>query len=442
MLLPWPVALSAILFGAIPIGSAYIEQSLVISVNQVTLDPQLNIASEIDSWSLTDEVSPDMYVPKNQTQKWEGLITEYGNKTGLQYTSKLGYLLLIDRSVLTGTSDDLNGYNWDTTNGLLVYSENGPNICGLYTNAFDRPCLIINSSTAKQLILLIQKFQTADPIQPYTAESGEPPTDAIYARFSLSDDTEGNGSSGGKSIVSAGFIVGITIGALIMLALIYLISICAYFSVLRRRHDRERAARRQQGINTLTASLTPKSPRPLDPKLLKHLRLITTGQEPLSLLEQSSGSHMDEVDNQDLSPKRPDFSAKVEIATSSSGPINELGSHPGVGIKWINMAIPNAVKSFASSRGLAGATQADGDGDACAICLDYLVKGQEARQLPCRHVYHKECIDEWLVKKSSACPLCKADCAPRCIQLAGPKYRPPDDSRNRPVTSFNDAYMV
>ncbi|KAJ8907174.1 hypothetical protein NDN08_003656 [Rhodosorus marinus] len=42
----------------------------------------------------------------------------------------------------------------------------------------------------------------------------------------------------------------------------------------------------------------------------------------------------------------------------------------------------------------------------CAICLDDFESGQTARQLACNHVYHKDCIDPWLLQ-SSSCPICK-----------------------------------
>ena len=42
----------------------------------------------------------------------------------------------------------------------------------------------------------------------------------------------------------------------------------------------------------------------------------------------------------------------------------------------------------------------------CVICLDGFEKGQELRQLPCSHAYHRDCIDKWLTKKNNTCPLC------------------------------------
>ena len=41
----------------------------------------------------------------------------------------------------------------------------------------------------------------------------------------------------------------------------------------------------------------------------------------------------------------------------------------------------------------------------CAICLSPFISGETVRKLPCRHIFHKECIGTWL-KSSHTCPLC------------------------------------
>lgn len=46
---------------------------------------------------------------------------------------------------------------------------------------------------------------------------------------------------------------------------------------------------------------------------------------------------------------------------------------------------------------------------ACSVCLEECNNKKLHRILPCKHVYHPQCIDEWLLKKSSLCPLCKQD---------------------------------
>jgi E3 ubiquitin-protein ligase RNF13 len=43
----------------------------------------------------------------------------------------------------------------------------------------------------------------------------------------------------------------------------------------------------------------------------------------------------------------------------------------------------------------------------CTICLEEFRAGDKVKALPCGHEYHRECIDPWLLEKSSLCPLCK-----------------------------------
>ena len=45
-------------------------------------------------------------------------------------------------------------------------------------------------------------------------------------------------------------------------------------------------------------------------------------------------------------------------------------------------------------------------GESCAICLSEYEEGEELRVLPCKHVFHRECIDEWLAN-DERCPTCK-----------------------------------
>merc|ERR1712125_78940 len=42
----------------------------------------------------------------------------------------------------------------------------------------------------------------------------------------------------------------------------------------------------------------------------------------------------------------------------------------------------------------------------CMVCLADFTKGEWCRRLPCRHVFHQGCIDEWLTRANS-CPICK-----------------------------------
>jgi len=48
------------------------------------------------------------------------------------------------------------------------------------------------------------------------------------------------------------------------------------------------------------------------------------------------------------------------------------------------------------------------DDPVCSICLGCFTDGEDCRMLPCLHVFHTTCIDQWL-GVSGECPLCKRD---------------------------------
>lgn len=49
----------------------------------------------------------------------------------------------------------------------------------------------------------------------------------------------------------------------------------------------------------------------------------------------------------------------------------------------------------------------------CYVCLVEYEEGDSVRVLPCRHEYHKACIDKWLKEIHRVCPLCRGDvCRP------------------------------
>ncbi|KAL5111412.1 hypothetical protein TcWFU_001599 [Taenia crassiceps] len=49
----------------------------------------------------------------------------------------------------------------------------------------------------------------------------------------------------------------------------------------------------------------------------------------------------------------------------------------------------------------------------CAICIEVFKPQDLIRSLPCRHMYHRACIDPWLLKHRS-CPLCKQNILIAC----------------------------
>jgi len=55
-----------------------------------------------------------------------------------------------------------------------------------------------------------------------------------------------------------------------------------------------------------------------------------------------------------------------------------------------------------------GDKEVQGDGECCAICIEPYRTTEVVRILPCRHEFHRGCIDPWLLEHRT-CPMCKMD---------------------------------
>lgn len=55
-----------------------------------------------------------------------------------------------------------------------------------------------------------------------------------------------------------------------------------------------------------------------------------------------------------------------------------------------------------------GDREAEGDFECCAVCIEPFKVSEVIRTLPCKHTFHKSCVDPWLLEQRS-CPMCKMD---------------------------------
>lgn len=50
----------------------------------------------------------------------------------------------------------------------------------------------------------------------------------------------------------------------------------------------------------------------------------------------------------------------------------------------------------------------DEEADKCTICLSEFEQEEDVRRLPCMHLFHVECVDQWL-SQNKRCPICRVD---------------------------------
>lgn len=52
----------------------------------------------------------------------------------------------------------------------------------------------------------------------------------------------------------------------------------------------------------------------------------------------------------------------------------------------------------------------DKDCISCTICMEEYDDNSLVRKMGCKHMFHKKCIDKWLLEYNFKCPICRAEC--------------------------------
>lgn len=91
---------------------------------------------------------------------------------------------------------------------------------------------------------------------------------------------------------------------------------------------------------------------------------------------------------------------------------------PALGVATPFLDIETGAKAHPLARRLStpsstGATSTAWSQATCPICLDdFEANETKVRELPCRHIFHPDCIDQFLLQNSSLCPMCKQSVLP------------------------------
>lgn len=75
-----------------------------------------------------------------------------------------------------------------------------------------------------------------------------------------------------------------------------------------------------------------------------------------------------------------------------------------------NIVKPTAKRASVESLPLASREQFKGG--SCLICLSTFERSDKVTALPCQHLFHRSCIEKWLLERKNACPLCCAEVFP------------------------------
>jgi len=94
--------------------------------------------------------------------------------------------------------------------------------------------------------------------------------------------------------------------------------------------------------------------------------------------------------------------------------------------KRLSQAAKKAITKIPIRTLKASDKEVDSETDACAICIDSFLVGEIVRVLPCQHIFHKSCVDPWLLEQRT-CPMCKLD----ILKAYGLQVCPSQDSLSR-----------
>uniref|UniRef100_V9KIT2 E3 ubiquitin-protein ligase RNF128-like protein n=1 Tax=Callorhinchus milii TaxID=7868 RepID=V9KIT2_CALMI len=82
-----------------------------------------------------------------------------------------------------------------------------------------------------------------------------------------------------------------------------------------------------------------------------------------------------------------------------------------------------------------GDEEIEADADTCAVCIEPYKPGDVVRILTCSHIFHKSCIDPWILEHRT-CPMCKCDIL-KALGIENDEEK--DSEQSAPELTFNNS---
>ncbi|KAL6706438.1 hypothetical protein ACN47E_005544 [Coniothyrium glycines] len=124
--------------------------------------------------------------------------------------------------------------------------------------------------------------------------------------------------------------------------------------------------------------------------------------------------------SQQILDKLPIYTYMEGSQTSGEKPVPAMPTavpstgSPSVEAETGHKPSPIVRRASAPTVSTSDATSTSWSQSTCPICLDDFEPNEtKVRELPCRHVFHPDCIDTFLLRNSSLCPMCKQSVLPK-----------------------------
>ncbi|KAJ0023981.1 hypothetical protein NQD34_003880 [Periophthalmus magnuspinnatus] len=120
------------------------------------------------------------------------------------------------------------------------------------------------------------------------------------------------------------------------------------------------------------------------------------------------------------------------------------GSTRGRTQRGFGDAAKKAIRKLTTRTVRRGDKETDPDFNHCAVCIESYQLNDVVRILPCKHVFHKGCVDPWL-NEHCTCPMCKLNILKALgivtsipcvdsVSLDGSRYSPASRSQRTPLS--------